>query len=491
MAKHLHWLVLVKNLFSLVYNFLIFFFIIYFTLLKQHKFFIVIFALIVVMSVIFECLSYWKTTFTIDSHELTYRKGIFFKDTTHIPYIKIQSIERMQPFYLRPFKLLQLKIETSGQSDDSIKLEIISVSVANQLETTRNHFHEKVVPIVLYPQNKINNTSIASNEHINFFYQITQHNLFLYGLTSISIIPTIIFIGLIGGKIYDYVPKYWLTSAHHLLITGSIILIIFLAIIAIIIGLIASFISTLNAYFHHRVTRVDNTFTIERGLLKTGTVHFDQRRIQAVTLEQRLLLRLFNLYTVKLSLATSSVDSEFNQGSLVFIPVIEKRLLKHILNQLLPEYNLDNFDFNLANQHHFGYFLRYALLRFIWLPVLLIPIYYGWWQISIFVLVIILISIVAWAWLANHDLGYTLTPRQLNIQNNNWYTKNIHLLQPEKIQATLSSQSIFMAQKKLKHLTFTTRKGITKYNITMCYLTDVDFQRLNKWYHDNVIIESR
>ncbi|WP_372830847.1 PH domain-containing protein, partial [Staphylococcus haemolyticus] len=50
---------------------------------------------------------------------LTINSGILVKKHTHIPYPKIQTIQHTQWFFLVPFHLEKLQIETAGHDSTS------------------------------------------------------------------------------------------------------------------------------------------------------------------------------------------------------------------------------------------------------------------------------------------------------------------------------------------------------------------------------------
>lgn len=488
MTKHFHWLLLVKNLIFHLYDLITSLLVLFFLLKKlvhNQSLSLILFISIIICYVGYHLLSYWFTTYQIEKAEITLKSGILFKSTIHIPYAKIQSIERIQPFYLQPLKLVELKIATSGHDKESPVLKLVPIIIATEIEKRQIQHQREVQVITLYPHQitKVSDTNVPANTSnmVQTTYAISWHNLVLYGLTSISLLPTIIFVGIIWSKISSVIPDAWLNYGNALFVKNLFFVILILIILVIFLGSLTSFVITLIVFYHHQASRSNNTITITKGLLKTSTVNFDHHRIQAVMLEQTLIRRLFNIYTVSLALS-SNTETAINQSDLVLIPVIEKRKLKTTLAQLLPEYDFNDFNFVINDRNHFGYFYRYALLWLSWLPLLAIPLYFGWLKSTLLIIVILLVIAFIWAKLANHDLGFQLTKKQLNIQNNRFFTKKITLIKNNKLQTLSLSNSILMAPKGLKHLTVTIRKGTTGYETTLRYLTPPDYELLTNWY---------
>lgn len=498
MPKRLHWLLIPISIVSGLFN-LIGTCVLIMIIAKQFKLplwlIVGLFIVVILLNILGPIINYTITTYTLEPQEFTFKTGIINKQARHIPYNRIQSIERIQPWYMQLFHLVQLKIETASQDDKPVILTVLSLNAADEIENTRKH-HQQVQPHVevLYPNSVApTSTSIATTPTTNeISYQINMHDLLIYGLTSLGILPGISVLLLVYSRLNEFIPKDLLDTANTTIVKSSIVIIILLAILAILFGMLVSLLQIINRYYHQVVTRNKNSFAISKGFLNKTTVHFDQRKIQGITIEQSFLRRLFKLYTVKLFISGSNKLEDANDQSLVLIPVIDHRSLPSVLHELLPEYD---FDFNKLNRDnpksHFWNFWRVGWLWFCWLPLGIIPWYFGWYVPVIMAVILIAVCITVWAWLDNTETKYAISADQLNIQTNVFMTKKIFLLRAHKLQSINHHQSIFMVKGTTHHLDFVIREGSHAASLTLRYLEANENEKLQKWYTDQVIAENK
>lgn len=82
----------------------------------------------------------WLTlTYLIEPTAVVVNSGIFIRHHQHIPYSRIQTVQRKQWFYLRPFHLEALQIETASYQDDEpeVRLPAVPTTVADTLNAYR------------------------------------------------------------------------------------------------------------------------------------------------------------------------------------------------------------------------------------------------------------------------------------------------------------------------------------------------------------------
>lgn len=77
----------------------------------QRTHFLAALVTLIFLIIAFSLLKFFFFTYQISDEMLTINSGIFVKRHTHIPYGRIQTVQRSQWFFLKPFQLEQLKIE--------------------------------------------------------------------------------------------------------------------------------------------------------------------------------------------------------------------------------------------------------------------------------------------------------------------------------------------------------------------------------------------
>ncbi|PEG76650.1 hypothetical protein CP370_09345, partial [Lactobacillus sp. UMNPBX19] len=72
----------------------------------------------VCVGVFFIVSRYATLTYTISADEIMIKQGLFNKQQLHLTYPKIQTFQTKQWFFMKPFQLVSLKIETSAHVDN-------------------------------------------------------------------------------------------------------------------------------------------------------------------------------------------------------------------------------------------------------------------------------------------------------------------------------------------------------------------------------------
>ncbi|WP_054759666.1 PH domain-containing protein [Secundilactobacillus collinoides] len=66
------------------------------------------------LAIVVAILRYWRFTYQITPTDISINKGLIFRKQLQIPYSRIQTLQVKQWFYLKPFHLTAVSIETSG-----------------------------------------------------------------------------------------------------------------------------------------------------------------------------------------------------------------------------------------------------------------------------------------------------------------------------------------------------------------------------------------
>jgi Predicted membrane protein len=86
-----------------------------------------------------DVIAYFMFGYQLFENEILVKQGLFVKKVNHIPYDRIQNVTANQWFFLKPFKLEELEIETAGHSEGpEVSLVAVSVELKNEL----NHYRQ-------------------------------------------------------------------------------------------------------------------------------------------------------------------------------------------------------------------------------------------------------------------------------------------------------------------------------------------------------------
>lgn len=490
MTKHLHWLFFIKQIVHSVYNIFILLILLQIPAIKisgNLKLFGFIFLTILILCYFF--LNYWMQTYTITKDEFILKSGVFVKNINHVPYTKIQSIKKEQPFYLQIFNLSNIIITTSSTSDGSIQLPFINESTINLIEQNRKSHQSDIKSIILYPkQNSADQkTTIEQTDMAKNGYKISTQDLFLLAITTVKFGPSFILLCFLSQFVPKFLPHRFLDMPFLdlLNITYIILFIIFILLFVSITNIIQS----INSYYNHTVILNKDTLTVSRGFLTTKTINLHENNINAVILKQSLLLRFFKLYSVELILSSGGGDYKIDKSQLeptLLIPIIHERNIKTTLKDLCPKYDFSTFNKTTPNNNNFGRFLRFnTLYSLFFLPILVCLVYFKFYVFVIIFAIVILILLVLATIIANHDTGYQVMDKQIVIQNTRLFTKQINLIRVNKIQSIQISQSIFMVKNNISHFNVLIRDDLISKEVHLRYLDLKKSNKLTNWYKSN------
>lgn len=418
--------------------------------------------------------------YTFTANDVHLQSGIFWKKDIHIPYERIQTIQRKQSLIYQIFGLTKLSIETSGQTEDAGEAVLTGVKlwVADELEALRaQHHRPAIVPVVLLPNS--NSTTVAGGQPQ---YTISLSNLFIYGFTALGIVPVIIGSAFFYDRISDLLPEHFTKWLLTVFTHGAWPILLAVVLLIIILATLFNLAVTINKYYGFTVTRDGYALELQRGLITHATVHFDTRKVQAVQFEQSPLRRIFHLVTVKVLLASNAADDEA-EAELTMIPVIPMQNIATVMPTLLPD-----FDYAIPQQatslpkSRFWYFWR---IRLWWLVLLPIAGVLWFWHYQLGALLLtglLIVWFTSLAWLANRDIRLAVMHRQLLLQQTSNFKKTWTLVKHAKVQTLAIKQSLWLINKDIAHLVVNIRTANTHRSITLRYLNLNDALRIQKWY---------
>ncbi|WP_257614064.1 PH domain-containing protein, partial [Oenococcus oeni] len=223
--------------------------------------------LLLIFSFIDALFRYIFFAYRFDENSLTIDSGVFVRHHEHIPFNKIQTIQHKQWFFLQPFGLESLSIETAGHNDGKAEaiLPVIPLKISNFIEKLNQQSRLEDVSSEVVPQQ-------AKNKKIDSNYQINFHDLSKYALTSFGIIPTLL--GFVGffSQVDDYLPqsiKKPVESTINSLVAQEFLIIL---ILILLFSLLASYLTTVQKYYHFTLIKSEHKLTTIRGFFQRYVV---------------------------------------------------------------------------------------------------------------------------------------------------------------------------------------------------------------------------
>ncbi|WP_282802154.1 PH domain-containing protein [Secundilactobacillus kimchicus] len=427
-------------------------------------------SLLVAIAIVTSLARYWLFTFEIGDQALTINSGLIFRKQLHIPYDRIQTVQTKRWFYMIPFGLEAVIIETAGKSGDDGDAQLPMVKVAVYQELLRRQHAGLAISEVA----SVSPVSVETSE--GTAYKINARDLNVYALTSLGIAPIILGLIYAYSKFSDVIPREWLSRAISSVQHAEWLMLVTFILGVLIVGTILSYVQIVLRYYGFTVTRQRNQIVTRRGLFQRRTVTSDLDRVQAIVVKQSVLRQLFQLATVQTVLASTLSDDE--ESEMVVMPVLRTDQVWTVMPQFLP-----------------------------WLPtsqpvITAIP-WLGQWRMIRNAVAVAMIPVVGWVIVARATAGWSLllpvialflgryagqhtgiglVADYLVAQEGSLFSRTLILVPKKRIQAATIQQSIWMKRVGLAHLAVSVRSGDAEKKVTVRYLPVKVARQYYEWY---------
>ncbi|AFR99563.1 PH domain-containing protein [Lentilactobacillus buchneri] len=429
------------------------------------------FSVLVLLIILWHTVRYLCFTFEIDSDMLTINSGIFVKRHTHIPYTRIQTIQHTQWFFLVPFHLEKLQIETAGHDEHGPEavLPLVNERVRAEIERQRTgnaepapaaeHLTEQLKPIP---------------EHAD--YEINPHELNIFALTSLGVFPIIGAGFAVYGKIQEAIPQKLIDSLTAKLIHQSAIILGAIGLLIVIISIAGSYLTIVQKYYRFRLNSTNDQLKTEQGLFQRNSVTIPIARIQALRIKQNVIRQWCHISTVQ-ALAASSAGDDEKSNDLMILPVVKT---DRVFDTLHPFVNWAPTHFSQLDhlaKRAYWYFIRNATLISLVIVLPCLYLFKLWGLLSLPVVVIAALM----GWYSAANTGWKIVNDQLILQDGHFFTRSQYVIPHKNIQSFLFVQSIWMTHTKLAHIRVNVRHGNGNQLIEIRYLPEAVGQQIFEW----------
>ncbi|MEJ6400013.1 PH domain-containing protein [Nicoliella lavandulae] len=445
-------------------------------LLFQHL--SILTVLIVLGIIVLYALSqYIPFTYSILPNELVIKSGLIVCKVRHIPYERIQSVQRKQWFYLRPFGIEELIIENASNSSEeqTVNLPAVGTSIAPELERRQ-----------LVATHHENDQPSESPKPLQ--YRIKDSDMFVFGITGVNVVAEFfVIIALLDRLNVALTPEIGRLKFLFNSITMIITSVVSVVIILMAIGVIKTFVR----FYGFTVTKQADHLLIEKGLLQRKTYNIPLAKVQGVDFTQNIVRYWFHLTTVQLRLITNAKDDD-SIGVVTIMPVIKQQQAFEMINRLTGIVPQQAPTMKRGDAYSKWLFVRNALL--IALPMMaliMIAIYqihsvvWNWAILGISALVIAFL-IVNGIYKGSVTAVKQISADQVALQSSRRLLKRLTIVNWHQIQSVNYRQSIWMLKTKRAHLELSIRSGTQARKFKYRYLPQSDVQQIFEWYRDFV-----
>ena len=391
---------------------------------------------------------YFRFTYTYGADELIIRSGIFVRRERHIPYARIQNIDATQNIAHALFGVYVVALETGGGGEAEASLKVLPEGALNEM---RQHvFRERrAAPAetgaVEEPREPVEPLLHLTLRDLVRCGLVRGRGLLLVGAIASAAVE----LGLHDAAVKraeDPEARGPIANAIRGLIAGgwSFDLAQVAAAIVLFAGLVLllrlfSVVYTVLKLHDFSLVQAGGELRMTYGLLTRVRATIPLRRIQAVTLREGPLHRLFGVTSVRADTAGGEANEKVAGSREWLAPIIARDETDAFVRRLVPEAALDDGAWERPHPRA----ARRAFVRAsIWPALLGAALFWYARAWSLPVLAIGFVLAFVWARLQVRWLGYRLTDTVFMFRSG-WIWRHVTIAPLDKVQAVAVRRTPF------------------------------------------------
>lgn len=413
---------------------------------------------------------YFTQSYELAEEALIFRKGIFVKQETIVPYERIQTIKKNQLFYMVPFGLVRVMVETAAHSGSEAEVDL------------------PMVPFTLYEElqaRRYNESSIKPKEKVQQAdFVLSSKDLLIFALTGLTLLaPVVLMFGALQF-IPDSLQDRFLGRLDHMIFLVSV------AFFCISYLVCAAFVvlKTVLKYANFQIFKEKSgTLRIEYGLIEQKSQVIPISKIQGIRIRQNIFRLFLGLASVDLLIAGGQEKQEGEKESLtlhpIFIPITRASEVDGYLARFLPD-----FDFQVVlkemEQLRLWYFSRFKFL------IIVIPIVaYFLFHLAVWQLVLAIVSLgilsLLYAYYQSKSQAYGINQRFIVFRDVRFLERVQTILPRKNIQSLEMRTSRWLYSKQLGHCQLSVQAGDGHFETQLNYLPLADIEQMIHFYRNN------
>lgn len=357
---------------------------------------------LVVIGTLSSVFHWLRFRFCITDGRVLVKSGVFRREELSVDFGRIQNINIREPFYMRPFGLAVLNIDTAGSGKKEINLGGIPKNLAIDLRNSM--LAQKTVN-----ESDSHDKSDAAAEKPTLLSRQPK-DIVIYGLTANFMIWIAIAAGAFFGT-FDVEKDLGRWVVEHLNSVAAVTTVqdglgVSLAVVILIGALLVVFlvlplISVLGALFRHYGYQLrvdDETYRKSSGLLTRFDESLKRHKIQAMVLRQNIVARFFNRTNMLLRVASAGSAVDTGELSMMLkptfqVPALSNSELPVLVGEFFPGCESEKVRFTRINRRRLGMvILGWGVLPPLLLVTMILMITISWG----FVLLLPFVFALAW-----------------------------------------------------------------------------------------------
>ncbi|RTE85781.1 MULTISPECIES: PH domain-containing protein [Gammaproteobacteria] len=258
---------------------------------------LVLLALFLVMVV----LTFLRFTYQVSDSRVSVRRGVFNRSELNLEYERIQQADIQFPWYLRPFNLRVVRLESAGAKGSEVELVGLTLEQALSLQARVSSTDSETAN-----SDHAENSGSSSNKSSDFSLALTNRDVWRIGLMQNPFIVLGLLVAFLNSN--DAI-RDWIEGKAEAFFgqfpdrTTAILIAIGLTVAVIVVVMLGSILFAVNKYYGYRLSRAGQRYHYEAGLLSTLNRGFSARKLQGVTARQGWVARALGRVNIELAQA--------------------------------------------------------------------------------------------------------------------------------------------------------------------------------------------
>lgn len=285
---------------------------------------------------------YFTYRYRIEADSLVVRSGLLERSLRHIPFSRIHNVALHQTLLHRVFDVAEVRLESAGGKRPEAEMRVLRLGDAAALEAlVRRHARDESASEATgaaAPDHPATRDSARELLHLPLaevvrLGMISNRGMLVVGAAFAAISQ--VSPDLLGAPVERFARALvaWFDLQHFGVAQYAMALLAFALAAVVVLQLLSVALAVLQ-YAGFRLVETGPRLTIERGLLTRIRTSASRRRIQAWTLREGLLHRLFGRRSLWVDTASAQDQSEqraFREIAPVATPQRADALVRHVL----------------------------------------------------------------------------------------------------------------------------------------------------------------
>ncbi|MEG9326588.1 PH domain-containing protein [Salinimicrobium catena] len=293
---------------------------------------------VLLLTLAYSVLAFLNFKFHIDekNREFVLRKGVISTDVINIPFKKIQQVNFRRNLLQRLIGVYSVVIETAGSQDKEIEIKALFQEKANELSERLMELKEDEI---FGGREDLEAAAEGSSEKATFKKPKWEYHVSLLTLIKLGLSSNYLRgVGLIIAFYFTLRDQFMLDEVFPNEIPGqqefveksSFVFIMGL----LLFGMVITVAETVIKYYDLNLKQFHESLQVEMGLRNNTKVNIKSSRVQMLEVSTNPVQKFLDLYTLKISLASSQDDLEKSRIKMPGLsPEVVKQVQKFIFKQ--------------------------------------------------------------------------------------------------------------------------------------------------------------